>query len=90
MIPFGFGLGANYEAISSKYPFGMRLPRASLLSIRDQCLLIHLSLAQQVLVIEVRSVNLLCSVRPNYYLPYNPYEIRWLERPILVGINNDI
>lgn len=53
-------------------------------------LLIHLSLAQQVLVIEMRSVNLLCSIRPNYYLPYNPYEIRWLERPILVGINNDI
>lgn len=37
MVPFGFGLGVNYEAISSKYPFGMRLPRVSLLSIRDQC-----------------------------------------------------
>jgi hypothetical protein len=53
-------------------------------------LLILLSLAQQVLVIEMMSVNLLCSIRANYYLPYNPYEIRWLERQILVGINNDI
>lgn len=53
-------------------------------------LLILLSLAQQALVIEMMSVNLLCSMRANDYLPYNPYEIRRLERPILVGINNDI